>query len=151
MKEMRKLTQYFYLLILSFVMLVGMSAYLWHIYKRKKKNGDSYKIPIKDGLIIAFFILLSGYLFVYSLLDLPNVLTHQTIQYKGSCEIVIFSNVRGGHLEANFGKHSISFPKNYHGAEEGSYYCEVEYYPRTEQGTALKLYQSKGGKLINTK
>ncbi|MGE7591091.1 hypothetical protein [Peribacillus sp. NPDC101480] len=145
------MAQYFSLLILSFVMLVGMSAYFWHFYKLKKKNGDSYKIPIKDILGVASLFLLSGSLFVYSLLDLPNVLADKTKQYNGNCEIVIFSNVRGGHQEANFGNHSISFPKNYQGAKEGSYYCEVEYYSRTELGKSLKLYQSKGGKLINNK
>ncbi|WP_339200119.1 hypothetical protein [Peribacillus sp. FSL P2-0133] len=84
------MAQYFSLLILSFVMLVGMSAYFWHFYKLKKKNGDSYKIPIKDILGVASLFLLSGSLFVYSLLDLPNVLADKTKQYKGDCEIVIF-------------------------------------------------------------
>lgn len=32
------------------------------------------------------------------------------------------------------------FPENYQGAQEGSYYCEVEYYSRTEQGKSLKLF-----------
>ncbi|AZV62623.1 hypothetical protein [Peribacillus frigoritolerans] len=145
------MAQYFSLLILSFVMLVGMSVYFWHFYKLKKKNGDSYKIPIKDILGVAFLFLLSGFLLVYSLLDLPNVLADKTKQYKGDCEIVIFDITRGGHTEANFGKYSIMFPKNYQGVEEGNYYCEVEYYPQTEQGKSLRAYQSKGGKLINEK
>jgi hypothetical protein len=85
------------------------------------------------------------------LLDLPNVLTDKTKKYIGKCEIVTFDTTRGGYSEANFGKHSISFPKGYQGIEEGDYYCEVEYYPRTEQGKSLKVYQSKGGKLLNTK
>ncbi|KRF53959.1 hypothetical protein ASG97_25120 [Bacillus sp. Soil745] len=95
--------------------------------------------------------LLSGSLFVYSLLDLPNVLADKTKQYKGNCEIVIFDITRGGHTEANFGKHSITFPKNYQGVGEGNYYCEVDFYPRTDQGKTLRVYQSKGGKLINEK
>ncbi|MFD4820697.1 hypothetical protein [Peribacillus butanolivorans] len=136
---------------MSFVMLVGMSAYFWRFYKLKKKNGDSYKIPIKDILGVAFLFLLSGFLFVYSLLDLPNVLADKTKQYKGDCEIVLFDITRGGHTEANLGKHSIMFPKNYQGVEEGKYYCEVEYYPQTEQGKSLRVYQSKGGILINEK
>jgi len=140
--------QYFFILILSFTFFVGMSAYLGHIFK--KKNGDSYKTPLKDILIVTFFILLSGSLFIYSLLDLPNVLADKTNKYQGNCEIVIFDITRGGHTEANFGKHSVTFPKNYQGVEEGNYYCEVEYYPRTEQGISLKLYESKGGNLINS-
>ncbi len=36
------------------------------------------------------------------------------------CEVVIFDITRGGHTEANFGKHSIMFPKNYQGVEEGT-------------------------------
>lgn len=48
--------------------------------------------------------------------------------------------------EANFVKNSIMFHKNYQGVEEGNYYCEVEYYPRTEQGKSLRVYQTKGGK-----
>ncbi|GAA1385449.1 hypothetical protein GCM10009597_46770 [Peribacillus frigoritolerans] len=43
------------------------------------------------------------------------------------------------------------FPKNYQRVEEGNYYCEVEYYPQTEQGKSLRANQSKGGKLINEK
>jgi hypothetical protein len=144
------LRQYFYLLILSFVFFVGMSCYLWHIIK-KKKNDNSYKIPIKDILIVAFFILLSGSLFIYSLLDLPNVLADKTKQYNGSCEIVKFDITRGGHTEVNFGELSVTFPKNYQNIEEGIYYCVVEYYPRTEQGKSLKLYKSKGGELIISK
>ncbi|WP_229754411.1 hypothetical protein [Fictibacillus barbaricus] len=136
---------------MSFVMLVGMSAYIWHLYKLKKKNGVTYKIPIKDILGVAFLFLLSGFLFVYSLLDLPNVLANKTKQYKGDCEIIIFDITRGGHTEVNFGKNSVMFPQDYQGIEEGNYYCEVEYYPRTEQGKSLELYQSKGGKLINQK
>ena len=143
--------QYFYLLILSFVFLVGTSAYLWHILKLKKKNRDSYKIPIKESLIIIFFILLSDSMFIYSLVDLPNVLAGKTKIYKGKCEIVIFDITRGGFTEANFGKQSITFPKNYQGIVEGNYYCEVEYYPHTKQGKSLKVYQLKGGKLLNTK
>jgi len=145
------LTQYFYLFILSFLFFIGMSAYLWHIFKKKKLNGDSYSIPIKDILIVVLFILLPGSLFIYSLLDLPNVLANKTKQYNGNCEIVIFDITRGGHTEVNFGSQSVTFPKNYQGVEDGSYYCEVEYYPRTEQGKSLKVYESKGGNLINSK
>lgn len=144
------MSQYFFMLILSFAFFTGMSAYLWYILKKKKKNGDPYKTPLKDILIVAFFILLSGSLFIYSLLDLPNVLADKTKKYQGNCEIVIFDITTGGHTEANFEKHSITFPKNYQGVEEGNYYCEVEYYPRTEQGKSLKLYESKGGNLIKS-
>ncbi|USK33086.1 hypothetical protein LIT25_21450 [Bacillus sp. F19] len=115
--------------------------------QNKRKNGDSYKIPIKDILTVAFLFFLSGSLFVYSLLGLPNLLADKTKQYKGNCEIVIFDNAKGGHMEVNYGNRIISFPKNYQGVQEGSYYCEVKNYPLTEQGKALKLYQSKGGKL----
>ncbi|SMQ80604.1 hypothetical protein SAMN05444673_3938 [Bacillus sp. OV166] len=145
------MAQYFSLLILSFVFFVGMSAYLWHIFKKKKNNGDSYKIEIKNILVLVFFILLSGALFVYSLLDLPNVLANKTEQYKGNCDVWIFESARGGHTSVEFENHNIMFPENYQGAKEGSYYCEVEYYPRTEQGKSLKLYESKGGNLINSK
>lgn len=126
-----------------------MSAYLWHLIKIKKKNGDSYKIPVKEGLILVFFILLSGSLFIYSLLDLPNVLANKTEQYKGNCEIWIFESSKGGHTSVDIGERSIMFPENFQGIEEGSYYCEVEYYPRIEMGKSLKVYQSKGGKIIN--
>lgn len=151
MKDGIIVAQYFYLLTLSFVFLIGMSAYLWHLLKKKKKLGDAFKIPIKDTLILVFFTLLSGSLFIYSLLDLPNVLADKTSQYEGTCEIVIIDITRGGHTEVNFGKHSIMFPKNYQGVREGRYYCEVKYYTRTEQGKSLLLYESKGGKPINQK
>jgi hypothetical protein len=128
-----------------------MAAYLLQIFKKKKNNGDSYKIETKNVLVLVFFILLSGFLFVYSLFDLPSVLDNQTEQYKGNCEVWVFESERGGHTSVEFKNHNIMFPENYQGAEEGSYYCEVEYYPRTEQGKSLKIYESKGGNLINSK
>jgi hypothetical protein len=138
-------------MILSLVMFVGMTAYLWYLYKQKKKNGDSYKIEIKNILVLVFFNLLSGSLFVYSLLDLPNVLANKTEQYNGDCEVWVFESARGGHTSVQFQNHNVMFPNNYKGAEEGSYYCEVEYYPRTEMGKSLKLYSIKDGELLNSK
>jgi len=68
------------------------------------------------------------------------VLANKTEQYKGNCDVWIFESARGGHTSVEFENHNIMFPENYQGAKEGSYYCEVEYYPRTEQGKSLKLY-----------
>jgi hypothetical protein len=143
------LGQYFYILILSFVFFVGLSAYLLHLIRLKKKNGDSYKIPVKEALISVFFIVLSGPLFIYSLLDLPNVLANKTERIEGNCDIWIFESTKGGHTSVDLGERSITFPENYQGIEEGSYYCEVEYYPRTETGKSLKVYELKGGKSLN--
>ncbi|OMC83098.1 hypothetical protein BK130_10230 [Viridibacillus sp. FSL H8-0123] len=88
----------------------------WYFYKLKKK----IRVPIR--------------VLVYFLFDLPYVLAEKAKQYKGDCKIVIFDITRGGHTEANFGKNSIMFLKDYQGVAEGNYYCEVEYYPGTEQG-----------------
>lgn len=143
--------EYFFLMILSFIMLLVISAYLWHLYKMKKKIGVSYKIEIKTILVFVIFILLSGTLFVYSLLDLPNVLANKTEQYNGNCEVWVTESAKGGHTSVEFENQNIMFPENYQGAEEGSYYCEVEYYPRTEVGKSLKIYKTKGGELLNLK
>ena len=145
------MNEYFYLLILSLVFFAGVSAYLLHLFKLKKQSGDAYKLPIKDCLVLVFFILLSGSLFIYSLLDLPNILADKTKQYKGNCEIAVFDLTKGGHTEVNFREHSIMFSEINQSIKEGNYYCEVKYYPRTEQGKSLKIYQSKGGKLLNSK
>ncbi|MGE7921315.1 hypothetical protein ACQKM9_20605 [Viridibacillus sp. NPDC093762] len=74
--------------------------------------------------------------------DLSYVLANKAKQFKGDREIVIFDIIRGGHTEANFGKNSIMFLKDYQRVEEGNYYCEVEYYPGTKHGKSLKIYQS---------
>ncbi|MDN7242192.1 hypothetical protein QWY14_10300 [Planococcus sp. N028] len=142
---------YYSTLILSFVILVWMFGYLWYLYNRKKKQGDSYKAEKETLVTNVVLILLSGALFVYYLLDLPNVLGNKTERYEGDCEVWVLESTKGGETTASFGNHTIVFPENYQGAKEGSYYCEVAYYPRTETGASLTLYKSKGGKVVNQK
>ncbi|MGE7625395.1 hypothetical protein ACQKMD_21070 [Viridibacillus sp. NPDC096237] len=72
-------------------------------------------------------------MFVYFLFDLHYVLADKAKQYKENCEIHIFDITKGGHMEADFGKNSIMFLKDYQRVEDGNYYCEVEYYPGTER------------------
>ncbi|WP_170169138.1 hypothetical protein [Mesobacillus subterraneus] len=45
----------------------------------------------------------------------------------------------------DLGERIITFSENYQGIEEGSYFCEVEYYPGTEMGKSLKVHELRGG------
>ncbi|MFP5109270.1 hypothetical protein ACSU6B_21270 [Neobacillus sp. C211] len=144
------MVEYFFMLILSVIFIILTAVYLWFIYK-KKKNGKIDQIPLKETLSALFILLLSICIFAMFVRDLPDVLFHHTKKYEGKCEIDIYSG-RGARLEANFGKHSIRFGTNdYYKAQEGDYCCKVEYYPHSEEGYSLKLYQSKSGKLVETK
>ncbi len=71
------------------------------------------------------------------------------IMYEGNCHVQISEEARNSDAFVEFQNHSISFPINLHNIKEGRYYCEVNYYKKTKFGTALKLYNSKDGELIN--
>ncbi|MFD1030795.1 hypothetical protein [Metaplanococcus flavidus] len=126
----------------------GFDLYTY-LYKKKKKNGSSFKIDALTIIALPFFLLLSGSLFVYLLLDLPNVLANKTEQYKGDCEVFLFEGSKTNYTSIDFDNHMVTFPPNYQGVKEGIYYCEVNYYPRTETGASLQLYKKKGGELVN--
>lgn len=140
--------QYFFTLIITVLIFVGCLFGLLYLLKKRKQKQSKMRLK-EEGIVIGYFLLLSGAFMSFYLLELPNVLNDRTELYEGRCEIYISSG-RSGHMEANFGEHSISFPQNYIDVEEGNYYCEVEYYPVTETGKTLKVYTSKGGKLINS-
>lgn len=135
------MNEYFYRLILTFVLLIGIAALQLNMYIKKKKRDQSYKIPIKERLIYGFFIVLSASLFIWYLLDLPNALADKTEKYKGNCEIVLFVRLKDGHIEVNFANHTITFPNSDLNVKEGKYYCELDYYPKTEIGKSIKLLQ----------
>lgn len=146
---MSELSDYYYGMVLSFIMFVVVSSYIRYLYKKKKKNGSSFKIDALTIMALTFFLLLSGSLFVYLLLDLPNVLENKTEQYKGDCEVFLFDGGKTNYTSVDFDNLMVTFPPNYQGVEEGTYYCEVNYYPRTKTGASLQLYESKGGELVN--
>lgn len=135
----------------SFVGLLMLFGYLFYVYRRKKKEGDSYKVDKGTNIVIASFILLAGMLFVPSLMDLPNVLANRTEEYQGDCEVFLFDGRRTSYTMIHFENHKVEFSLNYHGAKEGSFYCEVTYYPNTETGASLMLYTEKGGESITSK
>lgn len=128
-----------------------MIGYLCVVFIEKKKNGKAYRIPLLKTIAAIIGMLLMGIYFIMTVQDLPNVLFHHTSKYEGKCEIDKVSG-KGEHLEANFGDHSIWFDVDqYYKAHEGSYYCKVDYYPHSEVGDSLILYQTKGGKEVETK
>lgn len=135
---------YYSVLIASFIALVWLLAYLWYVYRRKKKDGNAYKIETGTVVVTAFFIFLSGYLFVIHLLDLPDVLANRTEQYEGDCSVSSLESRGSSYTMVHFGDYKITYPLNYNGAQDGNYYCEVTYYPHTETGISLKLYDSEG-------
>ena len=95
-------------------------------------------------LVFSFFLILY-------VQDLPDVLSHRTSKYEGTCEVEIYSG-KSAHLEANFEEHSIWFSSGkYINAQAGSYYCKVEYYSHSDEGHSLLLYETKGGKEVETK
>ncbi|MDN7240965.1 hypothetical protein QWY14_04145 [Planococcus sp. N028] len=141
---MELLWSYYSVLIFTFIGLVFLFACLWYMYRRKKKEGNSYKLDNGTVVVTVFFIFLAGYLFVIHLLDLPDVLANKTEQYKGNCEVSRLESRRTSYTMVHFGNYKVTFPLDYQGAKEGSYYCEVSYYPQTETGASLKLYDSRG-------
>jgi hypothetical protein len=142
---------YYSAMAFSFVGLLGLFGYLFYVYRRKKKEGDSYKIDKENIVVISSFILLAGLIFVPSLMDLPNVLANKTEEHQGDCEVSLFDGRRTSYTLVHFENHKVTFPLNYQGAKDGNFYCELAYYPNTETGASLKLYTEKGGELVSTK
>ncbi|MGF6949045.1 hypothetical protein QF028_001550 [Neobacillus sp. B4I6] len=130
-----------------------ISTMKFNIAKKKKKQGSSYKKPMKERFIIITFTLLSAIMFLYSIRFLPTVILNQIEEYKGVCEVFIYDNVRGGGgLQVYFGGKNISFSRQgYNVDQEGNYYCEVEYYRNSEIGKSLKIYDLNDRKLVNQK
>lgn len=142
------MVRYFLMLIFSIIFIIVMIGYLWVIYTEKKENG---KIPIMKTLGAIIGLLVGGFFFIITVPDLPAVVLHHTAKYEGKCEIDKFSG-KDEHVEADFGEHSIWFDADqYDKVRAGSYYCKVEYYPHSEVGDTLRLYQTKGGKEVETK
>lgn len=145
------MVRYFGMLILSISIMVISIGYLCYIFIKKWKMGKRFPIPLKETAGALFSLLIFSFLFVIYVPDLPDVLSQQPTIYKGKCDIHIYSG-KGAHLEANFEQHSIWFSLNdYDKARAGSYYCVVEYYPHSDEGHSLILYQSKDGKEVETK
>lgn len=71
-----------------------------------------------------------------------------TVKYKGNCEIIIYDR-ESLNQSVEIGSRSISI--NVNGYEEGSYYCEIEFYPVTEIAKSLNVYSSMGGELVKEK
>lgn len=124
-------------------------------YKKKKKQRKSERLFLKIVLGSSFSLLIlwmSSHLQIPIIEDLPNVLFHDTKIVEGNCKIDILSGRGGGDLIAKVRKHSIFFENNpYYKVKKGNYYCRVEYLPHSEMGVSLILYQSNGGKEIETK
>jgi hypothetical protein len=141
------------MLLLSILMLIGSIVYIRYSFKKKKNQGNSYKMPMKERIIIITFTLLSVILFLYTVRFLPAVIFNQTEAYKGDCEIYIYDNVKGeGGLQVHFDEMNISFSRQgYSEEQEGNYYCEVEYYRNSEIGKSLKIYDINDGKLVEPK
>lgn len=148
---MDELWGYYSDMVFAFVGLLVLIGYLFYLYRRKKKEGNSYKIEKGTIVVTLSFVLLAGLIFVPSLLDLPNVLADRTEEYQGDCEVSLFDGRRTSYTMVLFENHKVTFPLNYRGATDGSFYCELTYYPYTETGASLKLYETKGGKLLSTK
>ncbi|WP_309086840.1 hypothetical protein [Domibacillus sp.] len=138
--------EFYVMLAISGVGSIATVASFIYSYKWNKEEDASYKIPFKNKLVYAFLIFAFGFIFILSLMDLPNVLTNKTEHYEGKCEVWVYGGGRTAEsMEVSFGERMISFStQGYSKVKDGLYYCEVDYYPITEQGTALKLYESKG-------
>ncbi|MBV7508947.1 hypothetical protein KW850_27470 [Bacillus sp. sid0103] len=143
--------RYYAILILSISITVVSIGYLCFIFVEKWKKGKRYQIRLKETVSAFLGLLIFGFFFVLYVQDLPDVLSHHPTKYEGKCEVEIISG-KGAHLEANFGEHYIRFDNfDYSHVQQGNYYCKVEYYPHSEEGYSLKLYQSKGGKVVEVK
>ncbi|KKI92774.1 hypothetical protein WQ54_07810 [Bacillus sp. SA1-12] len=144
--------EYYFMLLLSVLMLVGSIFSIRYYAIKKKKSGNTYVMPMKDKFIVIAFSLLSFILFLYTVRFLPAVILNQTDEYKGDCEIYIYDNARGGGLQVYFDEKNISFYRQGYSVEqEGNYYCQVEYYHNSEIGKTIMIYESEGGKIVKPK
>ncbi|WNS80025.1 hypothetical protein RRU94_21200 [Domibacillus sp. DTU_2020_1001157_1_SI_ALB_TIR_016] len=143
--------EFYVMLVISGVGSIAIVASFIYSYKWNKEEDTAYKIPFKNKLVYAFLIFAFGFIFILSLMDLPNVLMNKTEHYEGKCEVWVYGGGRTAEsIEVSFGERMISFStRGYSKVKDGIYYCEVNYYPVTEQGTVLKLYESKGKNPIN--
>jgi len=146
------LVRYYVILILSTFLLISSIGYLGFIFIEKWRKGERYQIPLKKTGSSFLGLLIFGFFFVSYVQDLPEVLSNQPAKYDGKCEIVIDSG-KGAHLEANFGEHNIWFGSDTYDdtVRAGRYFCEVEYYPHSEEGASLTLYRTKSGKEVELK
>jgi len=146
------LFNYYFILFLSVLMLIGSILSIRYYIKKVKKSSSSYKVPIKDMIVVIAFTLLSLFVFLNAIRFLPTVILDKTEIYEGECEIFIFDSSRGGSLEIYFEEKVFSFSSQGHSVEqEGKYYCEVEYYRYSNIGKSITIYQSKEGKKVEPK
>jgi len=128
------------LCLLASIILVTLITMLM---KHKIKKISTLIPTILLGLLCITIIIFPGRYFLFSLTELPDVLSNNTQRYKGMCDIEINKSSRGGDLiYVNFEKYSIHFSSlEYKDLQEGTYDCKVEYYPITESGDTLQLDQ----------
>jgi hypothetical protein len=134
-------------------MVIGSIAIIMYYYKKQKKQGSSYKMPMKERLIIITFTLFSFICFLFFIRDLPTVILNQTEKFKGKCDVFIYEGARsGGGMQVEFKKKNIGFPTlGFSEDQGGTYYCEVEYYRNSEIGKSLKIYDLYNHKLVKPK
>ncbi len=143
--------RYYGLLILSFFVVLFSAGYLGYAVIQKIINGKSFKISIKETFSASFGLLIFGLIFIMYVQDLPDVWTHHYSKYEGKCKIEKYSG-KHAHVEAIFKNHVVQFGiEDFYNVKAGSYYCKVEYYPHSEEGQSLILYQHEGGKKVETK
>jgi hypothetical protein len=142
---------YYITLLITFIGTLFWSYYFWKMTKKKKRERFSITKLIVRYMIPGFLLFAFGVTFISHALDVKAVITKQASRYSGDCEILLESAEKpeDAWLEADFEDNWASFEwSDYPSIESGSYYCEVEYYPHSSEGVALKLYQSKGGEAV---
>jgi len=153
MEDVEEVSDYYYMLFLSIVMVIGSISIIMYYYKKQKKQGSSYKMPMKERFIIITFTLFSVICFIYSIRYLPTVILNQTEEFKGKCDVFIFERVKsGGGLQVEFKKKIIGFSRQgYSEDQDGTYYCEVKYYRNSDIGKSLKIYDLHNHTLVKPK
>lgn len=136
--------EYASLFILCIFCIVWTPIYYFrHIRKRGKKFHKSFD-SIMAACIFLFFI---GF-FIFLLQDITSVLKQRTMVYKGRCEVEEYTTAKTSGISVLFGDKYITFDRFKGEVKDGQYDCRVEYYPKTEIGYSLELYESNNGSLV---
>jgi hypothetical protein len=142
---------YYVTLVISFIGTIFWSFYFWKMISMKKFEKFSVVKLVVRYLIPGVLLLSFGFAFLTHASNLKAVITNTPAQYAGDCEILLEAAGDGEEpwLEADLtGNWAIFNYSDYPSIEPGYYYCEVEYYPATSEGTALHLYKEEGGEAI---
>ena len=142
---------YYVILLFSLIGTIFWSYYFWKMTTMKKFEKISIIKLLVRYLIPAGLLLSFGFAFFTYAGDLKAVITNTPVQYAGDCEILLEDLGEGEEpwLEASFSANWAFFNySDYPSIKTGDYFCEVEYYPGSSEGTALRLFRSEGGEAV---